>query len=94
MRWWERAGTFSVNYPVSSLPAGTYAITYAYAGSTVLKGSTNATTSLTVTKLTPTLGVKASSAVAVGTPSVTLTGVVSAAGGVVAANGSTVRGDH
>ncbi len=85
------AGGFAVTLPVSSLAAGTHTITYTYAGSAVLLGATNATTQLTVTKLTPTIGVNASPSVGVGVSSVTLTGLVSAAGGtVVPANGSTV----
>jgi hypothetical protein len=44
-----------------------------------------------VEKTTPTLAVRASPEVVVGTSSVTLTGVVAAAGGLAAANGETVR---
>jgi hypothetical protein len=83
-------GAFSVVFPVSGVAAGSHTITYAYAGSTVLLGATNAATTLTVTKVTPVIGVRASQGVEAGTASVTLTGVVSGAGGIYPANGSTV----
>jgi hypothetical protein len=84
------AGAFLLLYPVSTLTAGVHTITYSYAGNTVLHGATNHATALTVTTLTPTMGVKASQSAVVGTSSVTVTGLVSAAGPFYPANGSTV----
>ena len=85
------AGVFSVTFPTASLTAGTHTVTYVYPGDLNLNTATNTSTSLVVNKLTPAIGsVIAAPSVAVGAASVTLTGVVSAAGPYYAQNGETV----
>ena len=87
-------GGFSVVFPTATIPvSGTaYTITYAYAGDGNLNAAANNTsTTLTVNKATPTItGVTASQSIPFGTPSVTLTGTVSAPNSIYPANGETV----
>ena len=75
-------GGFSVVFPTATIPVtgSPFTITYAYAGDANLNPAANNTsTTLTVTKTTPTIsGVTASQSIPYGTPSVTLTGTVSA----------------
>ena len=85
------AGGFSVNFPTASLTPGSRTITYAYSGNASLNIATNSSTSLTIGKATPTVNqVPTSQTIVAGTVSVTLTGVVSAAGPLYPANGETV----
>jgi len=88
------AGGFSVIYPTPALGvAGSpYTITYAYAGGTNVGAAADDTsTALTVDKATPSISdVTASQTITSGAVSVTLTGVVSAAGPVYPADGETV----
>ena len=53
-------GTFSLVFPTATIPASTtpYVITYSYAGDANLNASSNATTTLTVTSLTPTVAIQ------------------------------------
>ncbi len=90
----NNTGSFSINYndsSLASLTAGSYTITYVYTGHVGrLSAATNTSTSLTVNKLVPAFsGLSASTNVAYGTTSLTLTGKVSA-GTVYPANGDLV----
>ena len=73
-------GHFSVNYPLPTnplLPAGTYPITYSYAGDSNFNSASDANTHLTVNKATPTFTVT-SQTVTYGATSVTLSGTICA----------------
>lgn len=87
-------GGFSVVYPTAGLgvTGSPYTITYAYAGgSNLAAAATDTSTVLTVNKATPAIeGVTASQSIPFGTESVTLTGLVSAAGPVYPADGEFV----
>lgn len=85
------AGAFSVTFPTATITPGAHSIMYAYGGNGALGAVTNSSTSLAVGKATPAISqVIASPAVVAGTASVALTGVVSVAGQLYAANGETV----
>lgn len=87
------AGGFAVSFPTAALSVtgSPYVISYAYAGNSNLNAAVNTATTLTVTKATATLvNVPASQSIGTGTASVTLTGMVSAAGLLVPPDGETV----
>jgi autotransporter-associated beta strand protein len=88
----DSTGDFSINYDLSGIPAsGTpYTITYSYGGDGSLGAAVNTSKTLTVQSATPAFsGLPASKAVSYGTPTVTLSGKVSA-GSVYPASGEAV----
>ena len=87
------SGAFSVNFPTATIPVGGYTITYAYAGGANLYASSNTVTTLSVVspaKVAVIGPVTPSQGIVYPAPSVTLTGVVSAAGPVYPPNGESV----
>ena len=50
----DATGDFALTFPAATITAGTYPITYTYAGDATLNAAANASTSLTVTNLVPT----------------------------------------
>jgi hypothetical protein len=79
-------GSFSANFDTSALAAGSYGITYSYAGSANFNGASNGTTTLTVTSsgpFTPQLTVTASPNPAVEGQNISLSAKVQQFGSVV-----------
>jgi len=72
-------GGFSISYNSSTLPAGTYPITYSYAGNTSLKPNSDASTSLTVNS-NPSAPTTTGAAICIGT----VAGTTLSASGAVA----------
>jgi hypothetical protein len=73
-------GAFSFNnFPTGTLAAGTYTITYSYAGDTNFNGASNSSTALTVNKVTPVFSsLTGSQTITFGTASISLSGQIAA----------------
>jgi Bacterial Ig-like domain (group 3)/FG-GAP-like repeat len=83
-------GDFSVIYPTSTIPIGTYTITYSYAGDANFKPATDSSTTLTVGQGQPVFTGLMSQIITYGTPSVTLSGKICVPGGACPPMGETV----
>ena len=79
----DNTGDFSTTYPTGTIPAGTYTITYSYAGDAMFNPASDNSTTLTVNPATPVFSNLApSQMISYGTPMITLGGTICAPGGV------------